>query len=146
MFGKEEFIEFRAFDLAFYRWLEAFKDKDKLPSQITNYSKEIISSVKLLFKTGRCTNFKRILVISENSITIDTKHVLEIIQKSEKETLYSSGKGVLETRILCVQPHEYNLDFKILNDFALFTGYDEEFAIVETSLTSLIFMLLNPNV
>lgn len=149
MFERERFHEFRAFDLAFSRWEELKMDEDEIPSQIKNISKEILSEEVILFRTGRCRNFKRILVISENSIKPITFEVLKIIQKSETEAKKStitesinskdtseSIDSVLETRILCVKTNEFSYIFEKLNDFALFSGEEEEFAIVETSLTS----------
>lgn len=149
MFERENFNEFRAFDLAFSRWEELKTDDDFIPSQIKNISKEILNEEIILYKTGRCSNFRRILVISENSIKPITFEVLKIIQKAEKEARggydkSNSGKTdieldisrVVETRILCVKTNEHSYIFEKLNDFALFSDSDEEFAIVETSLTS----------
>lgn len=139
MFREESFKEFRALDLAFNRWEEVFKDDDKVSSQITNYSKDIISSVKLLIRTGRCTNFRRILALPIGSITPQTRRILEKMQHAENEVKDLLKKkninGINETRILNVDPLSYSSEFRQYNDFALFTGEDEEFAIIERSLT-----------
>lgn len=137
MFANESFKEFRALDLAFSRWEEAFTDRDRISSQITNYSKDIIATTKSLFRTGRCTNFRRILVITTiGGVTKKTIEVLNLIRDTEKEALRFNSKGIIETRILRVNQWDHKVDFNTYNDFALFTGEADEFAIVETTLNS----------
>lgn len=139
MFINNTFKEFRALDLAFNRWEEVFKDNDKVSSQITNYSKDIISGVKSLIKDGRCTNFRRILALPIGSNTPQTRRILEKMKEAENEVKNILKKhdknGINETRVLNVNPLTHSSEFKQHNDFAIFTGLNEEFGIVEITLT-----------
>jgi len=138
MFSKEEFIEFRAFDQAFHRWMELINNEVDSTAHINNTSKDILEEQISLIQDRRCENFKRILLIPENSLQPKTFEVLRIIQREEKKAFLFSdneNKPICETKILCC-PNEHEYLFKKMNDFALFTGKDEEFAIVETSIVS----------
>ncbi len=149
MFRYEKFREFRAFDLAFNRWEELVRqDIDINLSQIKNFSNDILNEIEFLYKEDRCRNFRRILVISENSIKPITFDLLKLFSDIEEKiknkkiknpgTLFnveSNQNRIFETRILCCKINQYDHVFKEINDFALFTD-DEEFAIVETTLIS----------
>lgn len=146
MFEHEYFKEFRALDFAFSRWEELTLEENE---QIENVAKEILHEVNFLYRQGRCRNFRRILVIPENSLKPITFDVLKIIQRSEQEAVNATlnqtkryklvpatNDDILETRVLCIGPNQYAKKFESLADFALFTGEVDEFAIVETSLIS----------
>ncbi|MBV6472206.1 MAG: hypothetical protein JPMHGGIA_00461 [Saprospiraceae bacterium] len=137
MFGNENFLEFRAFDLAFSRWEETFTDRDKISSQITNYSKDILTTTKNMYRRNKCTNFRRIVVIPTiGGVTKITMDVLKLINDLEKSVMIENSNGIFQTKVLAVNQWDHKLDFTIYNDFALFTGEEDEFAIVETTLTS----------
>ena len=137
MFGYESFLEFRAFDLVFSRWEEVFTDRDKISCQITNYSKDIIETTARMYKRRQCTNFRRIVVIPTiGGVTTNTLNVLRLINEKEKSIISGNLMGTFQTKVLGVNQWDHKLDFNNYNDFALFTGEKDEFAIVETSLKS----------
>jgi predicted nucleotide-binding protein len=131
MFKDEYFKEFRAFDLAFNRWEEAIRPKD---SQIQNISAEIFDSMEILFQRVNKKlplDFKRILVITQSQFNKQdtTFHILEKINHFEKKFIARFDLKV-ETRIYIAKVSD-SIYFKEYNDFAMFTGKEEEFAIVE---------------
>lgn len=145
MFESQNFKEFRALDLAFNRWRELNNERGG-ENQIKNYSKEIINSVQQLYIKGNCLNFRRLFVIStKEPLTKEDFEVLRIIQKAENDAKRirlnktkntNKSHEILESRILYIEPHEFRLKLRSLNDFALFTSDISEFSIVETSLDS----------
>jgi Predicted nucleotide-binding protein containing TIR-like domain len=137
MFQRESFHQFRAFDLAFERWEELLK---RNLFQTFNFSNEIFDSVGHLLKEGRCPTFRRILVVTFDQLKkpSSTETVRRFL---EQETAWRTQLPNIdvETRIF-LYPDVYNREtrdrIRQLHDFALFSGEEEQFAIVETTLTS----------
>ena len=142
MFGNEKFKEFRSFDMAFDRWKQLVYERslhENYP-QIKNYPKDIMHETEFLCTKRRCLNFRRICVVPEWKIISDTKttvNVLKLFLETESRVRKNTKDVIFETRILlCTSTDQYNVDFDLMRDFAMFSDEPDEFAIVETSLNN----------
>lgn len=137
MFNNEIFNDFRAFDLAFNRWEELIQLD---LSQTFNISFEIFEAMNSLLMKNRCTSFKRILVIDRSKLsTKKTFEVLSFFKDKEDNWNKILDTNVVQTKIYIYSEkgNSNNIGrIKKMNDFALFSGSEGQYSIIETTLTS----------
>ncbi|QRR02469.1 TIR domain-containing protein [Dyadobacter sandarakinus] len=133
MFQKQNFSEFRAFDLAIHRWEELM---DSVDTQVQNISRQILSSQASLHREKRCKLFRRILVVSGNSLSPKIIKILRHVLEFEDKNINKGSECISETRIFCIEDEGFVSLIKRMNDFAMFSDGLHDFAIVEKSLVS----------
>jgi hypothetical protein len=132
MFKHETINQFRAFDLSFQRWKELLRPDD---TQTFNISNEIFVAMGRMFATARCRVFRRLLVIAPEQLrTHAAAQILSRFRNDEARWRSKHSGVTVETRVL-VYPDRSQTETRNvisrLRDFALFTGDDGNFALLE---------------
>lgn len=143
IFKHQKCEQFFALDLAFSRWLELNEDES-----VVNISESIFSAIGEMCRQSNCSEFKRILCITENDLFNNQRNAVRVLMaiKNKEEEWNKDYNASLHTYV-CVFPNTeshsrngivftHSMISELvaeLNDFALFIG-DINIGIVEHGL------------
>lgn len=139
MFACQAFPRYRALDLTFRRWEELAAAGG--PVQTLNVSEGIFANIGTLLEDGRCMDFRRILVVTEEQLALPfARPVLEQIRAREANWCERFGTDVVRTRVLLYPSRGLKTDLinkiRDCQDFAMFLGGKENLALVEVGMTN----------